>query len=560
MLNSMISNLMKKLLLSCFLCWVSFAFAQMPESELPESWSLPGLEKPHSILLNQLDLERIFLEDAENDQHKSKPWRYGIVQEISIDSEREGVWTTLEDGGALWQIIFQGTDILNMSFTFNNLKLPANSRLQAYNDDRTDLITIFDHHTYQQVDELGSWFVEGNKIWVELYVPAGSTENVRVAINQVILGYRLGKVHAFFNPESGFNTSGACHYDVNCSVGVDFDVYKDEVKKAVALLNLGNGFLCSAVLMNNTNSDKVPYLLTSNHCLESSNPSLWTVRFNWISPEPVCGSIESSGENTSNMTISGAQLIASNATSDFALVQLNRSIPTSWDVAFAGWDITDTNPEFAVGIHHPNGDIMKICRDDSAVDKYKVEEIETWLIGGKSKGFGNGWEIGTTEQGSSGSPLFNENGKVIGHLIGGKAACEGTESNDEYDVYSRFAISWNHGNNPQSRLKDWLDPLNTGQTVIETLQNILNVADHTSPPELQLFPNPASSVLTVINNSFPNLHYEFYTLSGQRVKKGKVADTTNEITVHELSEGFYILRLFENGSQDAMTYKIIISR
>src|SRR5690625_633332 len=89
MFNSMISNLMRKFLLSCLLCCVSFAFAQMHESELPESWSLPELEKPHTILLDQLDLERILLEDAENDQDKSKPWRYGIVQEISIDSDKD---------------------------------------------------------------------------------------------------------------------------------------------------------------------------------------------------------------------------------------------------------------------------------------------------------------------------------------------------------------------------------------------------------------------------------------------------------------------------------------
>lgn len=543
-----------------FLCFVSFAFSQMHGTDIPESWSLEGLEKPQTIRLESLDMESIMIEDAENDQFKSKPWRYGIVQNLSVNSEKNGKWTTLEEGADIWQIVLQGTDILNMSFIFNNLNLPEGSTLHAFNEEKTDLITIFDSQNYRQVDELGSWFVEGDKIWIELYLPPDTTEKATVAIDQVILGYRLGSIHAFLSPESGFNTSGACHYDVNCSVGEDFDHYKNEVKKAVALLNLGNGFLCSAVLMNNTNSDKTPYLLTSNHCLESSNPALWTVRFNWISPEPVCAEALYSGENSVNMTISGAELISSDMESDFALVKLNQNIPDSWDVAFAGWDVTDESPAYSVGIHHPKGDIMKICRDDSGIEKYSLEGIETWLIGGKSRGTGNGWEIGTTEQGSSGSPLFNEHGKIIGHLIGGKAACDGTESNGEYDVYSRLAVSWNSGSVPKTRLQDWLDPSGTGQTATETLQNILSVADHTTQPELRIFPNPASSIMTVINNRFPHLQYEFYTLSGQQVKKGKVADTTNEITVDNLAEGFYILRLFESESQDAMTYKIVIRR
>src|SRR5690606_10068608 len=94
------------------------------------------------------------------------------------------------------------------------------------------------------------------------------------------------------------------------------------VKKAVALLNLGNGYLCSASLVNNTANDKTPFLLTANHCLQNSDPAMWTIRFNWVSPAPVCGTGEDSGDLQTNFTISGAELKASNSLSDFALVQL----------------------------------------------------------------------------------------------------------------------------------------------------------------------------------------------------------------------------------------------
>src|SRR5690606_16189236 len=75
------------------------------------------------------------------------------------------------------------------------------------------------------------------------------------------------------------------------------------------------------------------------------------------------------------------------------------------------------------------------------------------------------WDIGTTEPGSSGSPLFDQDGRVIGQLHGGYAAC----GNDSADWYGRFSISWNGGSTPDSSLRSWLDPLNTGNLEIDGL-------------------------------------------------------------------------------------------
>jgi hypothetical protein len=343
-------------------------------------------------------------------------------------------------------------------------------------------------------------------------------------------------------------------------VGNDFDQNKDVVKKAVALLNLGNGYLCSAALLNNALNDKTPYLLTANHCLENSNPALWTVRFNWVSPSPVCATGGESGDIQTNFTISGAELKANNGLSDFALVQLFDAIPESWDVVFAGWDNTDNNPEFEVGIHHPNGDIMKICRDDSGAEKVDANGTQVWLIGGGSHGSGDGWEIGTTESGSSGSPLFNEHGKIIGQLYAGQSACDGQENNNDYDIYGRFAVSWDAGNSPETRLQDWLDPNNTGLTSIETLQNLLNVPDFELIGDLKIYPNPASTSLTVMNNRYPHLSFQFLNVMGQRIHSGSLSNTMNTIAVDNLSEGVYFLYLTDEDTKDSITKKIIIKK
>ena len=236
------------------------------------------------------------------------------------------------------------------------------------------------------------------------------------------------------------------------------------------------------------------------------------------------------------------------------------SIPQSWDIAFAGWDNSDIDPEFEVGIHHPNGDVMKICRDDSGAVKENANGTEVWLIGGVSVGSGSGWEYGTTESGSSGSPLFDQDGRVIGQLYAGQSSCDGDENNNDYDIYGRLGVSWNSGTSQQTRLRDWLDPIASGVSTLETLQNSLNVIDNEFLGKLDIYPNPAKSYVTIMNNKYPNLSYTIYNLAGQKLREGSVSNTMNTISVENFSEGVYFLYLVDNDSESNITKKIIVTK
>jgi hypothetical protein len=164
--------------------------------------------------------------------------------------------------------------------------------------------------------------------------------------------------------------------------------------------------------------------------------------FNYWSP--VCT------PNTNGPTsdvVSGCIPRASNGGSDMALVELASEIPAEFNAYLSGWSRQNTPPSSSVGIHHPDGDVMKITFNDDAtlIDDYAGADC--WHI--------PDWEDGTTEPGSSGSPLFNENKLIIGQLFGGTANC----SNNIDDYYGRFVTSWN-GNSASARLRDWLDPSN----------------------------------------------------------------------------------------------------
>ena len=550
---------MKRLLFFFLLSCASFSFAQQWDKSIPVSWQWNlSTKKSPVILLPEINLENIALQDSINDLDKTLPRRYGIVRDVTLDVKQQGTVTTLPNGDKVWLLGIKSPNALNLSVNFNNFNLPQGGRLYLYNGSQTDVSRTYTSNQNTPNKVLGSWFIEGDEIWVEYYQPSYSTQTAEIKISGVIHGYRMGEVTRYVQQSRGLNDSGDCNYDVNCPIGNDFEEYKNTLKKAVALLNLGNGYLCSSVLVNTTSDEKKPYLLTANHCLENSNPAYWSVRFNWMSPNPVCGEALNSDDIAANFTMSGAQLRANNSLSDFVLVELYNPIPESWDVAFAGWDRTDELPLFEVGIHHPNGDIMKVCRDDTGAIPDEANGKQVWLIKGVSVGNGDGWELGTTESGSSGSPLFNQNGRLIGQLYAGQAFCNGTQNNDDYDIYGRFAVSWDSGATPETRLKEWLDPTNTGAYTTETIKNILNTPDFEQEGTLQIYPNPTSEVLYIENNRYPNLVFKMVDVSGKKIFEGSLNNTYNTIEVYKLSKGIYFLNLVDATSNASITKKIII--
>ena len=115
-------------------------------------------------------------------------------------------------------------------------------------------------------------------------------------------------------------------------------------------------------------------------------------------------------QQPSFVSLSGATLRSRRTPTDFCLVEItggldNGTVPASYNPFFAGWDNTGTVPSSTVCIHHPSGDIKKIAFDDDAASVSQqmgsTEANSTWTVS---------WDRQTTtEPGSSGSPLFDQN-------------------------------------------------------------------------------------------------------------------------------------------------------
>lgn len=74
------------------------------------------------------------------------------------------------------------------------------------------------------------------------------------------------------------------------------------------------------------------------------------------------------------------------------------------------------------------------------------------------------WEIGGLQPSSSGSPLLDNNGRIRGQAwyINSLPICQGVNSGGQSSGYGRLNVAWDAKATPQTRLKEWLDPGNTG--------------------------------------------------------------------------------------------------
>lgn len=341
-----------------------------------------------------------------------------------------------------------------LSINFSDFYLPKGTEMYIYNKD-AEMITGVVTEEENNKDKLwGSSIYKGDELTIEIKIPAGEKEKLSLQITNVAYGYK----DIFINKTSGFGQSGSCNINVLCPDGNNWAAERNSV---VYIARSNGSALCSGAMLMNTCATNIPYVLTANHCFTGDgNVAGWRIHFQAWSP--TC----SPSQNSDGVLFNGSTLRANWAASDFCLVQLNQTPATNSGIHYAGWTRSTTAATSGAGIHHPSGDVMKISpyttslvRADDPV-RCNVNAVGTlhWVVQ---------WNTAVTEGGSSGSPLFDQNHRVVGQLSGGPSTCA-QPVNCRMDMYGRFDNSWTGGGTNATRLSNWLDPNNLGATTTNT--------------------------------------------------------------------------------------------
>ena len=427
-----------------------YVSGQISEGGTPVSFSLnmekekiPLIEMPsvNAKALIEED-EKVRTEDAQ------RPFRFGYAHDVDIDLKKAGTKKEAPDGGNIWLLKIHCPDAFSINLIYDRFILGKGSKFFIYSEDRKMLMGAFTPEvSNNQYNEFATDLVQGNTIVLEYYEPVSSGDGV-ICISKVIHGY----MDTFFS--NGLGTSANCNIDVICP---QWNAWINERRSVTLILVDNNTAWCSGCLVNNTEQDFTPYILTARHCYFDQNgntqtnfPATNIFRFQYWRPN--CGS----SNPITSRSITGATLRAHWATTDFALLQLNTRLPADWDVFYAGWDRTATPAQTATGIHHPRGDAMKISQERDAVfaQNHPIQghALSTWRV--------QHFEDGTVQPGSSGSPLFNQNNRIVGQLststnCGNDNTCA---CNNRNGNYGRFDLSWAGGGTNATRLSNWLAP------------------------------------------------------------------------------------------------------
>ncbi len=393
-------------------------------------------------LMQTVDVESLTAEDKINDQYKDIPWRFGFEFEVNYNPENSGVWDVLPKGDKIWRLGIKSDGAFTINLIFNNYLLPPNAKLFVYSADKSEIIGAFTDANNQDDGYFATTLIRSDAIIIEYYEPYNAAFAGELNLGTVTHGYRDAYSYA-----KAFGGSGSCNVNVACPQSAGWE---NEIKSVTHLIT--GSYVCTGALINNAENDGTPYYLSADHCYNT--PGALVFWFNWEST--TCTNPSTSPPYNS---MSGSVQRARNSASDFWLVELNSTPPSSYNVYYAGWNRANSAESSSVAIHHPSGDIKKISFD---YDSYTSD-----LYLGTS-GVANShwkitdWDLGTTEGGSSGSPLFDPNHRIVGQLHGGYAAC----GNNSADWYGKLSTSWSYGSTAATRLSDWLDPNNTGVTAI----------------------------------------------------------------------------------------------
>ncbi len=376
------------------------------------------------------------LEDEQN-ARLDEPPRFAVPQETFIAPETHGLWERVAEDEMMWRLRIASPGALSLNLGFTRYGMPDGGRLRIYGTDDPSRILEYDAGDNKAHGQLWTPLLTSEELMIEATVPLKDVDRFDLLLESVNTGYReFGDLF----PEK----MGDCNIDVVCPEGDD---WSEEIQ-SVAVFQRGGAWACTGAMMNNTAEDQTPYFLTADHC-NVTEVSDATIVVYWNFESPVCGQLDN-GSLDQNQT--GSTFLVGGEATDYTLLLLDDAPDPAWEVAYAGWDNTGVDPSGAVAIHHPSTDEKCIS--------FEYDPLTTTsYTSDPSPGDGThfrveDWDLGTTEHGSSGSPLFDTAHRVIGQLHGGWAAC----TNDLPDWYGKLSVSW-------SGLAEYLDPAGGAETL-----------------------------------------------------------------------------------------------
>jgi len=425
--------------------------AQVSHGGQPAEWLHPDLDRG---MVEVIDLGPL---PDEEPAPVEGGFRYGIQRFIEADVLSRGRWDVLPGGGLFCRLALRAPGAVMLSVQFDRWNLREGDMVFLYSADRTRFLGGFDASNRQEDGSMATAVLPGDEIVIEYRTRSTSGRPARLRVASVTHGIvDIFKLLADQEEEQrdinpGFQSS-PCQINVICPEAANWQ----DQKRSVALFLRPDGGGCSGNMLNNTQSPRKPYFQVALHCYTNTE-SGWVFYFNYEAPACV-GSV-----GQSDQTVTGCTVRAADYYRDMMLVELSSDPPASYNVYYAGWNRGSAAPTSSVVIQHPMYDVKKIAFNNDPCTSYTdAIGVQAW------RGI---WDQGLVQAVASGSPLFDQNKRFVGHMYDGAQVCT-TATSIPTDC-AKFGPMWD-GPTAAERMRDWLNPANN-LTVLDGAYNTVPI-------------------------------------------------------------------------------------
>lgn len=377
----------------------------------------------HEMVFETGSINRAVLarQDADLDKIPGMPSRIGVVHEAAANSQPMmlggawGQWTPLPGGANIWRARLRSSDALRVRLHIVGLRLPPGGSLTIQGTSDGPAWNAINAKDLTADEATGFWTPSlfGDTVNIEYLSPSTATVGPLGVITQVAHIYRDGALQAQKATGSG-DDSSSCNLNALCesrTTGL-----RDGVAR-IELIDSGQAYLCSGAFLNdNDATSETPWFLTANHCVPNQAVALTVEAFLKYTARSCDDSTAVSLGSVA--TMKGADFIAGASDvdgPDTTLIRFKTAAPKG--TALLGWSLTRPTPTASgqsgkvMWIHHPHGSFQRVTFGDIvAAPSPRCEDTpeSDYLYTRQARG--------TTEPGSSGSPLFDEGGNVVGVL------------------------------------------------------------------------------------------------------------------------------------------------
>ncbi len=419
-------------------CIVQYSYGQISEGGKPYSFS-----KKLSSTISSYDLNvefrkiesRTYIDVIEEDD--TLIYIEPVIGEsfpVNLNPLSHGTWDTVENNNKIWRLRINSNVGNSMMLIFDDFYLPEGTFLYVYSEDKSQLIGAFTSNNNNPQNKFTTEPIKGNSLILEYYEPNSINEQEHLNIGSVGLITNDNSDILTKGLLTGFGASDPCMINARCPQYANWCNQRRSVAKIYIVPLNGPITYCTGSLLDNERKDGKPFFLTAFHCLDDNEDgSLTQAEKNTVNNWLFFFNYESSGCNNPSTspgvsTISGAIFLDGNENTDYTLLKLNNKPIKSYGVYYNGWSNDDDDmTSTGVCIHHPNADIKKITEWEKVFNYFDFDE---WKIKPTA---------GSITHGSSGSPLFNSNGQVVGQCHSGTGfVCDA----DLRVKFGRFDKSW----------------------------------------------------------------------------------------------------------------------